>query len=548
MNGERQYSRKQFLKGGVTVVLGAMLSRLSGQVYAESANQTGNSDGGDRDAERDRRDKARGCFCEPDLSSYTEITELALQRYGRREEDGKFDLGSVNFPSIGDVFYTPVGTDIVLTFKSENIVPYMRSGDEFKSLKNNGVFKRHHSDEYTWYYGRTKNVCVYLGAYRDGPGGKASELSIEDLWNADPHLYIRFPGRVTNTVMASRIRIKEAKNKYQRLFTIVHATDTHGDMDSTHAIYEYADQIEADFVALTGDYVPYGPYHGCNMLHSVIRKAITPTVYSIGNHDVVGLTDKEAYAQNILPIRDVLQASAEHPYYYRDFSYDDETVRAISLYPFNEEAGKRNRGYYTEEQLQWLCETLASTPEKGHILILRHFAHHKPVLIDDEKNMFYDLPNSSAEEGVDLWLNMGSDPVTDIVDAFNNRSSIFAQYTGALKDRIETVTVKYDFSDRPNSEFVAYLTGHIHVDAVGYARNTRTRQAVLCSLCSIGWKGTENYHAYTQKSTFRDYGTDSQIAFNVFTFNFEKKKIFVARVGNGMFRDQLKTSMELSYA
>ena len=347
--------------------------------------------------------------------------------------------------------------------------------------------------------------------------------------------------------MAARIRAKGVKSSYQRLFTVVHLTDTHGDMDSTAAAYEYADQIKADFVALTGDYVPHDSYHGFSMLHSVIRNAKSPSVYSIGNHDVTGLSDEQAYEQNIAPIREALHANEDHAYYYRDFRYGKETVRVISLYPFYEKAASRTRGYYTEEQLVWLCETMSTVPDGGHIFILRHFSHHKTVLLDEEKNMFYDHANSNTEDGINLWLNMGSDPVTEIVDAYNNRSSIFAQYTGELKDQTETVTVKYDFSSRPNSEFVAYFTGHIHADAVGYARNTKTRQAVLSSLCTIGWKGTENYHSYTHLNTPRDYGTDSQIAFNVFTFDFENKKIYVARVGNGLFKDREKTYMELTY-
>ena len=519
------------------MLFAAMLGKISGQASAELEDH-------DRTGEIKQIPVS---LSEPDLSFYTEFTELTCFPYGRKSDSGKLDQESTGNFSIGDVFYTPVGTEFVFTINNTNIVPYLHSGDDFKSLNDCEAFIRHPGANSYWFHCRTTRVCNYIGLQYEPDHSSGIVFTEDELRAADPHLYIRFPGKASNTQMAAKIRTKGVKSSHQRLFTVVHLTDTHGDMDSTAAAYEYADQINAEFVALTGDYVPNLPYHGFSLMHSIIRQAKSPTVYSIGNHEVAGLTDEQVYAQNITPIREILHASEEHAYYYRDFLYGGETVRVISLYPFYEKAASRTRGYYTEKQLLWLCEAMATVPDGGHIFILRHFSHHKPVLLDEEKNMFYDYSNSNTEDGINLWLNMGSDPVTEIVDAYNNRSSIFAQYTGELKDRMEFVTVKYDFSSRPNSEFVAYFTGHIHADAVGYARNAKTRQAVLSSLCTIGWKGTENYHAYTSVNTPRDYGTDSQIAFNVFTFDFENKKIYVARVGNGFFKDREKTYMELPY-
>ena len=95
---------------------------------------------------------------------------------------------------------------------------------------------------------------------------------------------------------------------------------------------------------------------------------------------------------------------------------------------------------------------------------------------------------------------------------------------------------------------IAYFAGHVHIDHVGYVRDTRTPQVVLGSLSTTGVKGSEEYSSFTSLSTPRDYGTDSQIAFNVFTFDFQKKKIYVARVGNGRSKQREKTWTELSYS
>lgn len=482
----------------------------------------------------------------PDVSSCFEVTELDFNQFSRRDEDGNFDKDTQDRPSLGDVFFSPIGTDIILTFNNANVVPYIFEGDNFESLSRRKIFTPHLGFGCAWYHCKTTDICNYLGASYETFNNCAKTLTLDELRAADPHLYIRFPGSITNSLSAAVVRAKDVEKRYQRLFTVVHLTDTHGDADSTYAAYKYADQIGADFVALTGDYVPYDPYHGFGILNSIINQARTPTVFSLGNHDVVGITDKTVYSTNIAPIRETLWASEEHIYYYRDFRYGGETIRAISLFPFYDKAKSRTRGYYTESQLSWLCDALAAAPDNAHIFILRHFAHHRPILLSEDENLFYDYANSNTD-GNNLWLGMDADPVADIVDAYNKRAPIFARYTGELKDGSETVTVEYDFSNRPNSEFVAYFVGHVHLDAVGYARNTQTKQVVLCSLCTTGVKGSAEYSSYTTLSTPRDYGTDSQIALNVFTFNFKKKSIYVARVGNGIFNDREKTWMELPY-
>ena len=485
----------------------------------------------------------------PDLTGYTEISGLTLYPFTRLGETGCFEQKQSPYPAMGDMFFSPIGTDIIVTFKDANVAPFLYGSENWKTPeKRKGQFSRCCGFGYAWYHCRTTEICSWLGACYETLSGFARMLSPEELFAADPHLYIRFPSRVSRTQEAARIRTKGVGENHRRLFTVVHVTDTHGDIDSTNAAFEYADHIGADLVAMTGDHVPYHPDHGFDMMHSIIRGARTPTVLTVGNHDVKDVPDQDVYARNILPVRDVLQASGEHPYYYRDFQAEGETVRAIALYPFCERAKKKDSGYYTQEQLAWLCETMAAVPDGGHILILRHFTHHKPVPRDYTHLLFYDHADSTSEADTNLWLNMNEDPVPAIVDAYNRREPLFAQFTGELADgSTETVTVDYDFTGRPNSEFVAYLTGHVHVDAVGYTRGTRTNQAVLCSLCTAGIKGTEEYHEYTRPESCRDYGTDSQIALNVFAFDFRNRTIYTARVGNGTCQDREKTWMELPY-
>ena len=488
----------------------------------------------------------RCCEPMPELSAYTEITELHFDQRSRKNVNGYFDPDELECPSMGDLFFSPIGTDIIVCFRNANITPVVRIGENYTYTQRLNLFIPHFSPGFAWFHCKTTDVCSALEAGFGTVDGFIRQLTLEELHAADPRVYVRFPSKVSNTLNAAKIRTIGVSKNYQRNFTVVHLTDIHGDMDSAHAIYEYADRIKADFVALTGDNCPGKAFHGFDIINTLIRNAKTPTVYSLGNHDVADLSDAAAYERGIAPIRTKLGAREEHPWYYRDFEWEGETVRAISLYPFCEESNLSSQGYYSQEQLQWLCETMATTPNGGHIFILRHFSHHKPVL-GKADSMFYDFADSYTELGVDLWLSMDRDPIPEIVDAFNERRAVFAHYTGMLKEENEEITVDYDFSERYASEFVAYFTGHVHCDHVGYVRGTKTSQVVLGSLCNVGVKGSEKYHSFSSFKSSRDYGTDSQIAFNVFTFNFPKRKIYVARVGNGSFKDREKTWMEMSY-
>ncbi len=544
MRETENVSRRQFLTGGATVFLGGLLGGLTGHALGTMA-QDGKEDGGV--LEKEQRDRLISDLLSGLLRSCcTEITDFHIRPHARKNEDGRFAEETGTELALGDLFFVPAGTEIFLTARNPDIVPFLRCGESFMLLDRREPFIRCAGAGWALFCCRTTAACSWLGISCETDG--SGVLTADSLRAADPHLYIRFPGCVLQTQEAARIRTLGVGRNCERLFTVVHITDTHGDADSTHAAFEYADRIGADFIALSGDYVPYYPEHGLDMLHSLIRGAKTPTVCALGNHDVITCTDRQAYEECLAPIRDTILASDEHPYYYRDFQCKGETVRVICLYPFYEKARVRKKGYYTEEQLLWLCEALASAPDGMHVFIVRHFSHHRPVPADADHAMFYDYDDSVSDEDMDLWLNMSKDPVPAIVDAYNQKERLSARYTGELEDgKTETVTVKYDFTDRPDSEFVAYFTGHVHVDAVGFARSTKTRQAVLSSLCTTGVKGTEAFDYYTERSSPRDYGTDSQIALDIYAFDFHEKKIYVARAGNGLFQDREKTWMELPY-
>ena len=77
----------------------------------------------------------------PDVSSYMEITELSFDQRSRRDYSGEFDDDTQNCPSIGDMFFSPIGTDIIVTFNNANIAPIIHEGENYTSTRKMNILE-----------------------------------------------------------------------------------------------------------------------------------------------------------------------------------------------------------------------------------------------------------------------------------------------------------------------------------------------------------------------------------------------------------------------
>ena len=86
----------------------------------------------------------------PDLSAYTEISSLTLYPCTRGDADGKLSDQPNLYPAMGDVFFTPIGTDIIVTFRNANIAPYLHCGRIWKNTDRRTAFSRCLGFGYAW--------------------------------------------------------------------------------------------------------------------------------------------------------------------------------------------------------------------------------------------------------------------------------------------------------------------------------------------------------------------------------------------------------------
>ena len=117
-----------------------------------------------------------------------------------------------------------------------------------------------------------------------------------------------------------------------------------------------------------------------------------------------------------------------------------------------------------QEQLDWLVSTLAAVPENYHVLIAFH------SYPDSGKIVKCDWTQANITGfGGGMPLTYGkSEIVPDVVNAWINGESLNKDYEPiANTDILPILKVRADFSARGKGAFIAYLTGHNHIDFLG---------------------------------------------------------------------------------
>jgi len=128
------------------------------------------------------------------------------------------------------------------------------------------------------------------------------------------------------------------------------------------------------------------------------------------------------------------------------------------------------------------------------------------------------------------------DPITKIIDAFIGRTTLSYSFTQETSGSSETITVTGDFTSvATGTEFICYVTGHRHYDAIGYVHDT-THTQLQCNVPScFALYGTSSYDYYAELSDCVRGGKGmSQDAFNLYCIDRDTKTLRVARIGSNM--------------
>lgn len=503
-----------------------------------------------------------------DVSEYSSKLSLESDSFAYSDDsmNGKIDTFNSKFDGIKGDYHWEQGAIILATGELSDTNVDIRTGIFIprEMVKTVGIDNNHWL--HIFYYGKDKNFIL-----RDWLSG-----NMHDILDNDSYHYVKFsinrkdnaPMDITEntgfvarglTSFNTRNFLETNAHSLPIATTIVVNTgaldwlkkdfccfvtaDMHGNFKSLSDIGQLKTYLgESDMPILNVGDVVYGrPKVEGNLNPEVVeymQTAVEKGIYhTMGQHEVgfttfndnVGreknncLTHEEVVNTYFVPMRDVWGISdLDKPYYYKDFG----NTRLIALYQYNiplvdDESDNTKYKYhrmmvwYGQEQIDWLLETLATTPQNSNVIIMMHQL---------DKSMSEDTPDTTfftQAVGVRNIIIDGT-PITDIVEAYINRTSINTTYTctdtATYPTDVFSFTANKDFSG-VQGKFVGYLCGDAHVDYVGKLKGTN-QQVFGLTAC---------WTSYDCKVK-NDDSVESSIV-NVLGFNYTDRYALLGRLG-----------------
>ena len=332
---------------------------------------------------------------------------------------------------------------------------------------------------------------------------------------------------------------------------LIHISDIHGDVIRAERAAVFARQIDASALMISGDLTAYLPPDWGSALTDALKKyPEVPAVYGIGNHDARSLPSDvcaEIIHRTYYP---------EHPltvngetYYYRDLPEDK--LRLISVnQQEGSETSKLGGTRYRQEQVNWLLDTLLTTPSGYGVVLMCHSPELDPMGHMDPKypEFFQQVNRVPAAMTNDRSKYTGA-ILRDIVDAFIGRSTIENTYSEG--NGTNPVQVTADFSKvASGAEFIALLTGHLHTDSVCYIHGATHKQLLLDITCGTATYGAPGGYGKLADPAdlIRKPDHASQDAFNAYVIHREEGTVEILRIGasTGIFEGE-RSKMVIPY-
>ena len=275
--------------------------------------------------------------------------------------------------------------------------------------------------------------------------------------------------------------------KLPKRFAMLVLADIHRCSKQLHHAIEYLNDMEAlDAGICLGDIQGSNYAENDGSWYSMALKWAQKPFYTvIGNHDGGGISDngssdnrtfsgtkQEVFDKFIRPNRKCMGLpSLEKTYYAVNFDAYQVTLIVLDCFMVPDDLDENGNFQITrdvecmnQEQLDWLVSTLAAVPENYHVLIAFH------SYPDSGKIVKCDWTQANITGfGGGMPLTYGkSEIVPDVVNAWINGESLNKDYEPiANTDILPILKVRADFSARGKGAFIAYLTGHNHIDFLG---------------------------------------------------------------------------------
>lgn len=280
-----------------------------------------------------------------------------------------------------------------------------------------------------------------------------------------------------------------------------------------------------------------------------------PFLIAIGNHDEgLGYTvantgsTAAAYARFVQPYEATIGGThAGKSYYYKDWV--GYKIRTIVLYEYDDNDDLnvgdpllyrvvKTTRVWSQAQIDWLIATLNSTPSDYSVMIAMHQTVVDQLTWIEGKftDINHIVPGDSSSFSDEALI-------PDIINAWKNGASLVNTYpfTGEAAYKAD-ISVNANFTARGPGEFICYLAGHAHVDAIGTVPAYADQLQIILT-CSTS-DANRNKYGDLQ----RQVGRRSEDCFNVISFDTFNKTVKIVRIGSQITFDMRKRDyIEIPY-
>lgn len=393
---------------------------------------------------------------------------------------------------------------------------------------------------------------IYLQAiYFNGDNAIPAYLSIDNLQIIPKKVedFTKIEDEKKN--LLSALTSPVAHTQSSNILNFIHTSDTHLRNGNEKQFANIISLLNEDYINClihTGDIVwdnfPYNgdlSAEGLNIFNNLMQSVSKDVIISVGNHDVGGEykdvatsgTDKQIYDTFYSPLmkNNFVSGGTDKSYFYVDYS---QGVRIISLYQYNSDfeldpnddtklKDIRGRIAYRQDEIDWLCGVLNSTPEGYAVLLLTH----QPESLGSKTNSWQSR----------IFVNSNwSDFLSNIVNAYVNRQVVNASIEQTV-GVVGTITANYDFSNA-KGYFAGFVNGHTHDDFIGKEYHYDLNVLNKCCDNKLYQSGCSINHIDN---------TPSENTINVVSINTQNRTITVFRIGgkytaDGDYRDVITLS------
>lgn len=269
-------------------------------------------------------------------------------------------------------------------------------------------------------------------------------------------------------------------------FCLLVSGDCHSEKKRMDSLVQFLNSVDAfDAGIMLGDICMTSWENSAEYYTESLQAVQKPFLTVIGNHDAGwarqgqtsnpenGYTNlSDLCAKFITPnigFADLAEGeyTAGNTYYYKDFTSQKIRIIVLNLYEYPNDINNgtfvytRGQNCFSQEQITWFCNTLASTPSDFGVIIAQHSASSKMQcdLSSDWVSRMTSAafqPEDLMDHDTDGWI------IPQIVDAWINGTSLTKTFGYAVSGSWTSISVDVDFTSRGTGEFITYIGGHWH--------------------------------------------------------------------------------------